>query len=97
MKGFRRAPFKFKPYGNRFRVGQYRSIDWSKVHLKTDAKGKDFEIKHDRSSRLNYDASKKYPYSSLRQQTRELRRMFLPVDINFWEFEDAGEIRTEEV
>lgn len=74
-RGFNKAPFQFKIYGRRFRIGQFRSIDLSKVHLKETKNGKTIEIKHDRSSRLNYDASRKYPHSSERQQIRTLKRV----------------------
>jgi len=66
-----RSPKQLKLTGRKFRVGQWRCIDRTKLIVNKAGK----EVQRSVHERMNYDASKKYPHSSTRQRLRELRRI----------------------
>lgn len=80
-----RGPKPLKLTGRKYRTGQWRCIDRTKLIINKAGK----EIQRSVHERMNYDASKKYPHSSLKQQTKEIKRRFWPVDYNFWELDDS--------
>jgi hypothetical protein len=68
-----------KLFGKRFRCGQMRSLDRSKLIINKAG----IEVQRSVHERKNYDKfNKHYPHSSHRQQDRELRRRINPIDIN---------------
>jgi hypothetical protein len=73
-----KAPFRkhlmLRIHGRRVMFGQLRA----RHGIRIDEEGKVSE--KDVSERMNFDASKKYPYSSLRQQIREMRRGHYQLD-----------------
>jgi hypothetical protein len=64
---------KIKPYGIKARVGQ-----WRVTGLWVDDKHVSDPYKESRHERFNFNNSRKYPHSNVRQQVRQLRKMGRP-------------------
>lgn len=80
-----KTPFRkhlmLRIHGNRVMFGQLRARG---VRIDEDGKAHD----KDNSARMNFDASKKYPHSSLRQQIREMRRGSYQLDEEVYDEEE---------